>query len=923
MDRRSWLWRRKSSEKSPGETESSGSVSSYSERYSEDQEVVRIPSVNASPNHVQSPEHSSKISTYEPTETIKSLNEKLSAALLSINCKEELVKQHAKVAEEAVSGWEKAEEDVATLKKQLEATLQKNSALEERTSQLDGALKECVRQLRHLREQLEQKVHEAVMKKSNEWENEKLELETQIIELQAKLEAKFEVASSIDHQLRLKFESMEKEKSSLQIELLSRIEDLRLRTLECDLSTQAAEAASKLHLESTKKVAKLEAECRKLRAANRKCLPLNSHFKPTFYEQKPLPSSFCVESVTDSQSDSGERLVSLDHEPSCSDSWASALIAELDQFKSEKASIRNFAVSSMEIDLMDDFLEMERLAGLPEAGCPISSFDVDSSSDHSFTKDCRSRTEVETVDKQMAELEQKVAKFEAEKLEMEMALGEAHNQLNNSSAKLSMVNINLIELQKQVNIANESKHILETQLDASDAKKKELMCELESQQFQISQLKDKVSFFEGKVEEKALSPSLESNKQGTVCIKAEKNALMLQLEVEKLGSKKLQEKLNFLEKELVEERQLSSVYLERCQDMETVVAKWKDADSQLASAKREINDLHYKVSTLEDKLKVEEGISAKFSSDLENTKENGNNLSAQLEMANIEAVKLKERIRTLEEEVEETRALSTEFATKCQHSQSQLSLALVEIKQLHVKVSSFERISEEERLSSAEFKAQAEADMEAARKSWESKLFSAHMEVEELHKKVSLLESEVEKERAISAVLEGNLERALLTGRKEMETQLDSSHLEVTRMQDKVASMQKEVDWEKSISAEHAQRCQKLEYELSRYKQEDELQGSITPAEALKLKQEKGFVFAAVEKFAACQKTIESLSRQLKSLSNFENLLIGPENSDCNMHSSERMDVDVNLKCLGYSLKGFDESLPPLVDGKGNDFSLS
>lgn len=38
MDRRSWLWRRKSSEKSPsGETESSGSVSSHSERFSDDQ----------------------------------------------------------------------------------------------------------------------------------------------------------------------------------------------------------------------------------------------------------------------------------------------------------------------------------------------------------------------------------------------------------------------------------------------------------------------------------------------------------------------------------------------------------------------------------------------------------------------------------------------------------------------------------------------------------------------------------------------------------------------------------------------------------------------------------------------------------------------------------------------------------------------
>ncbi|KAJ0783765.1 hypothetical protein HanLR1_Chr01g0024171 [Helianthus annuus] len=38
MDRRSWLWRRKSSEKNTGETESSGgSVSSHSERFSDDQ----------------------------------------------------------------------------------------------------------------------------------------------------------------------------------------------------------------------------------------------------------------------------------------------------------------------------------------------------------------------------------------------------------------------------------------------------------------------------------------------------------------------------------------------------------------------------------------------------------------------------------------------------------------------------------------------------------------------------------------------------------------------------------------------------------------------------------------------------------------------------------------------------------------------
>lgn len=47
---------------------------------------------------------SSKVDNNEVHETMKSLTEKLSAALLSINAKDDLVKQHAKVAEEAVSG---------------------------------------------------------------------------------------------------------------------------------------------------------------------------------------------------------------------------------------------------------------------------------------------------------------------------------------------------------------------------------------------------------------------------------------------------------------------------------------------------------------------------------------------------------------------------------------------------------------------------------------------------------------------------------------------------------------------------------------------------------------------------------------------------------------------------------------------------
>lgn len=52
-----------------------------------------------------SPEVTSKAAPVDEEVTdVKILTEKLSAALLNISAKEDLVKQHAKVAEEAVSG---------------------------------------------------------------------------------------------------------------------------------------------------------------------------------------------------------------------------------------------------------------------------------------------------------------------------------------------------------------------------------------------------------------------------------------------------------------------------------------------------------------------------------------------------------------------------------------------------------------------------------------------------------------------------------------------------------------------------------------------------------------------------------------------------------------------------------------------------
>ncbi|GMY12581.1 filament-like plant protein 3 [Fagus crenata] len=497
MDRRSWLWRRKSSEKSPGETESSGSLSSHSERFSDEQ---------AYPGQsTQSPEVTSKAALVdeEANDSVKTLTEKLSAALLNISAKEDLVKQHAKVAEEAVSGWEKSENEVLALKQQLEASNKKNSTLEDRVGHLDGALKECVRQLRQAREEQERKITEVVAKKTHEWESTKSELETQFAELQVQLQAaKAEAATSINSDLRPKLEAAEKENSALKLELLSLAEEIEIRIMERDLSTQAAETASKQHLESIKKVAKLEAECRRLKSMARRASPANDHKSFTV-------SSVCVESYTDSQSDSGERLLAVETdmrkvsglqpnhcESSRSDSWASTLITEFDQFKSEKALGRNPMVSSVEINLMDDFLEMERLAALPDTESGRS----EPALDQANAAESPMKAELEAMIHRTSELEEKLKKLEAEKVEFQMALTECQKQLETSKNQLKEAEVRLVELETQLALVNELKQAADQEVKVTQTKWEMAESQLRVVETEVKTLLLKIGSLEEEVE---------------------------------------------------------------------------------------------------------------------------------------------------------------------------------------------------------------------------------------------------------------------------------------------------------------------------------------------------------------------------------------------------------------------------------------
>ncbi|KAK4840620.1 hypothetical protein QYF36_014037 [Acer negundo] len=562
MDRRSWLWRRKSSEKSPGETESSGSISSLSERFSDDQVY---------PTHSsQSPEVTSKAVTVdeEASDNVKTLAEKLSAALLNISAKEDLVKQHAKVAEEAVSGWEKAENEVFTLKQQLEAAGQKNSALEDRVGHLDGALKECVRQLRQAREEQEQKIQEAVTKKTRKWESTKFELENQLVDLQKQLEtAKTEAAASVDLDLNSKLEAAEKENSALKLELLSRIEELEIRIIERDLSTQAAETASKLHLESVKKLAKLEAECRRLKAVARKASPMSDHKSFT-------ASSIYVESFTDSQSDIGERLQAVENDTNkmsgletneCepSDSWASAVVTELDQFKNEKALGRNYMVPSVEINLMDDFLEMEKLAALPNTESGSYCSEVGLVSDQQNAGESSIKAKLEIMVHMNAELKEKLEKTETNKVELETALAESEKQLETLQNWVKYSEQKLVELKTQLALANDSKQAVEVEMKAANAAK-----EVAVSQLRIVEAEMKTQL--------ALAKKSRQTVEEEVKIANEKKEVAeSRLRVLEAQMKTLHAKVASLEEEVEKERTLSDKNFTVCQKLKDELSKMK------------------------------------------------------------------------------------------------------------------------------------------------------------------------------------------------------------------------------------------------------------------------------------------------------------------------------------------------------------
>jgi hypothetical protein len=196
-----------------------------------------------------------------------------------------------------VLGWEKAEAEASALKVQLETVTLSKLAAEERAAHLDGALKECMKQVRTVKEEGEQKLHDVVFAKTKQWEKIKAEFEAKLLEFEQELiragaendaltrslQERAELLMKIDEEkaqaeaeievLKSTIQSGEREINSLKYELHVVSKELEIRNEEKNMSVRSADVATKQHQEDVKKISKLEAECQRLRGLVRKKLP--------------------------------------------------------------------------------------------------------------------------------------------------------------------------------------------------------------------------------------------------------------------------------------------------------------------------------------------------------------------------------------------------------------------------------------------------------------------------------------------------------------------------------------------------------------------------------------------------------------------------------------------------------------------------
>ncbi|KAK3022540.1 hypothetical protein RJ639_047478 [Escallonia herrerae] len=195
------------------------------------------------------------------------------------------------------SAREKADADIVFLKQELNEAFQQRTAANERLVHLNAALREYMQQLSSVREEQEQRICDAVTEITKDYKKENKKLAEKLTEASKRIANLTFESSRLSKALVVKdnliedlskrsfraeaefstlmarLDSMEKENAFLIYEFRMLEKELEIRNEEREYNRRSMDASHRQHLESAKKIAKLDAECQRLRTLVRKRLP--------------------------------------------------------------------------------------------------------------------------------------------------------------------------------------------------------------------------------------------------------------------------------------------------------------------------------------------------------------------------------------------------------------------------------------------------------------------------------------------------------------------------------------------------------------------------------------------------------------------------------------------------------------------------
>ncbi|KAL7585700.1 hypothetical protein Lser_V15G45827 [Lactuca serriola] len=337
MDQKTWSWRKRSVHKSVDSEAGISIKGNEEERIQYDKEAAL-------------------------ERTVKNLHEKIASLLCECNSKDALISEHAKTAQEAITDRDKVVEELALRNQELESIIKQKLEANERLVHLNSALKDYRQQLTSLKEEQDQKMVNESMEelkrankrledKVNESNKDLADLTVQNARLSNTLMIKDELIEDISHQMSqatiefndliTRLDSIEKENGILKYEY-------RVLERELEVQTRCADVASGQQRESMKRAAKLESECQKLR------LLVKKQITGSGLEGLDKRMGFLI-----------NRLYEVEEE--------NKILKEIIRKKDDEISIlqsqsnrmgqsQRLMIGDTDMSLMDDFVEMEKLA---------------------------------------------------------------------------------------------------------------------------------------------------------------------------------------------------------------------------------------------------------------------------------------------------------------------------------------------------------------------------------------------------------------------------------------------------------------------------------------------------------------------------------------------------------------------------------